>query len=366
MIRREYLMAIAIVAIVAVATAAYFVITQMPSTGEKVVVVYTYQSLLAWGPDANKTFTKVFGGFEEKYGIKVQVVRFSDAGVMLAKLIEEAKSGQVRADVVIGLDNVQIIKAKKEGILDPYVPPNINDIPEWLIESYDPEHYAIPYDYGLIAFVYDTEHISDEEVADLTFESFYTTELGKTLVVEDPRTSSTGLSFLLYEITVYEKYLHSDWKTWWEKANPAVKKSWDDAFDAFYNEEYHIMVSYATDPAYSVFFYNSTRYKATLATYNGKPIGWLQIEGIGLVKGAKHPEEAKKFIEWFLSPTVQEEIPLNNWMYPANKNVKLPEAYRYAIDMSKVEVVNLKMSEEEIAQNLDKWIEEWTSIMGAG
>jgi len=354
-------MAIAAVVVIVVATLGYLYITGWfgPKL-EKEVVIYTYESLLAWGKDPNATWSKVFGGFEKKYGVKVKVVKFSDAGEMLSKVIEEVKSGKVTADVVIGIDNIQIIKAKKLGVLEPYTPSNINEIYDWLIQSYDPDHYAIPYDYGLIAFVYDTKYLKLDK---LTFEDFYN-GLSGTIVVEDPRTSSTGLSFLLYQITVYEKYLKKDWREWWLKVKPKVEKSWGDAYDRFLNEEYHIVVSYATDPAYSVYFYNSTRYNAILVTYNGKMLGWLQIEGIGIVKGAPHKEAAKKFIEWFLSKEVQEEIPLNNWMYPANKYAELPDVYKYAIDMSKVEVVNLKMPVSEIEANLETWIEEWLDVMG--
>ncbi len=364
--RREYLAVIILAIVIIVATLGYLYITGwFTPRKEDIVVVYTYESLLAWGPDPNKTWDKVFGGFERTYGIKVKVVKFSDAGEMLAKVIEEVKSGKVEADVVIGLDNIQIIKAKKEGVLEPYTPSNIDEIYDWLIEAYDPDHYAIPYDYSLIAFVYDTKYINKTTMENITFESFYDPELGGTLIVEDPRTSSTGLSFLLYQITVYEKYLGKDWKEWWEKVRPRVEKSWGDAYDRFLNEEYHIVVSYATDPAYSMFFYNSTRYGAALVKYNGKLLGWLQIEGIGIVKGAPHKEAAKKFVEWFLSKEVQEEIPLNNWMYPANKYAKLPDVYKYAIDMSQVEVVNLKMPSSEIAEKLDTWINEWVDIMSS-
>ncbi len=362
--RSIYLYIIVLAIIVVGATVGYILLTSPFKSSEKTIVIYTYESLLAWGPNPNETWAKVFTEFEKQTGIKVEVVKFSDAGEALSKVIEEVKSGNVRADVIIGIDNIQIIKAKQEGVLEKIKPSNIDQIYDWLIQAYDPELYAIPYDYGLIAFVYDTKYISDDIMNDLSFELFYTSDLGKTLVVEDPRTSSTGLSFLLYQITVYEKYLGKDWHEWWIKVKPRVEKSWGDAYDRFLNEEYHIVVSYATDPAYSMLFYNSTRYKAALVKYNGKLLGWLQIEGIGLVKGAPHREEAIKFIEWFLSVEVQKEIPLNNWMSPANKYVKLPDVYKYAIDMSKVEVVNLKMPINEIANNLDKWIEEWISIMG--
>ncbi len=359
--RRETILAIIIVVVVIVATLSYIYYTSQSSNvkGRK-VVVYTYNSLLAWGKEKDKLRDRLFKQFEQETGIKVEVVYFSDAGEILSKIREEVKSGKVYADVVIGLDNIQILQAKKEGLLQPYTPPNIGDIYDWLIKSYDPEHYAIPYDYGVIALVYDKKYINDTIMQNITLQDFINNpELAKTLVVEDPRTSSTGLSFLLYEITIYEKYMGKDWKTWWTQVKPRIEKSWDDAYDLFLKEKYHIVVSYGTDPAYSYYFYNSTRYSAALFHVNGKPVAWLQIEGIGIVKGAKHVEEAKKFIQWFLSIEVQREIPLNNWMYPANKNVKLPEPYKYAINPLKVEVANEKISSTEIMSNLDKWLDEW-------
>jgi thiamine transport system substrate-binding protein len=363
--KKEYVIALSLVLIVVVASLAYYFITYAPQPEKKTLTVYTYSSLLAWGKNRNATYDKVFGGFERKYGVKIQLVKFSDTGTMLAKLIEEHKSGNVRADVVIGLDNLQLVKAKKAGVLKPYIPSDISEIPSWLIMAYDPEHYATPYDFGLIAFVYDTKYLKPSELKGLTFQSFENSSLGKTLVVEDPRTSSVGLSFLIYEITVYQKYYHKDWRAWWSQVKPAVKSNWDEAFDAFDKGKYHMMVSYATDPAYSVYFYNSTRYGAILPTYNGKMLGWLQIEGIGLVNGSKHPELAEKFIDWFLSENVQSEIPLNNWMYPANKNVHLPSCFKYAINISDVEVVNLKTSSEEIEKSLQDWLNEWVNIMGS-
>ena len=363
--RREYWISIAIIVLVIASSLAYYFITAShPFSGKETLTIYTYGSLLAWGSNKNATYAKVFGQFEKAYGVKIRLVKFSDTGSMLSKLIEEVKAGKCDADVVIGLDNIQVIKAKKEGILESYVPTDIGEIPSWLIQSYDPQHYATPFDFGLIAFVYDTKYIEPEEMKGLTFDSFINSSLRKTLVVEDPRTSSTGLSFLLYEITIYSKYYHKDWKVWWEKVRPAVKSSWDDAFDSFYKGQYHIMVSYGTDPAYSVWASNSTRYGATLASFKGKLVGWLQIEGIGIIKTSKHKDLAKKFVDWFLSKDVQEEIPLNNWMYPANKDVKLPSCFKYAINMSGVEVANLKMSQEEISSNLETWLNEWVNIMG--
>ena len=53
----------------------------------------------------------------------------------------------------------------------------------------------------------------------------------------------------------------------------------------------------------------------------------MQVEGAGIIKGAKNLSGAKKFIDFLVSEEAQKEIPLTQWMYPANKTVSLPESY---------------------------------------
>ncbi|MBQ3981583.1 MAG: extracellular solute-binding protein, partial [Treponema sp.] len=53
----------------------------------------------------------------------------------------------------------------------------------------------------------------------------------------------------------------------------------------------------------------------------------MQVEGAGLVKGAKNADGAKRFIEFLISEEAQNVIPTTQWMYPSNKNVKLPACY---------------------------------------
>ncbi len=333
---------------------------------ENKIVIYTYESLLKWGTDPNATLQAVYGGFEEKYGCKVEIREFDDARTALLALMQEKDSP--KADVIIGIDNILIHEAINADVLEPFIPPNVNDIPEWLINSLDPTHYVIPYDYGLIAFVYDSKRFSQEKMAGLTFEDLLNPEIASKLVLEDPTISSTGINFLLWQIAAY-KMQGKDWTTWWAsiKESALIAGSWGDAYDIFLDEAQKrpIVVSYGTDPAYSYHFYQETRYKAALVEYGGKEWAWLQIEGIGLVKGAPHKGLAKKFIEYFLSPEVQKYIPLNNWMYPANSKTDLPDVYKkYAINPLKVNLMNEILTQQEIKENLKSWLNAWREIVG--
>lgn len=342
-----------------------FLFMTTPSTE---LTIYAYESLLAWGKDSNATLESVFGGFENKHNVKVNVVYFDSTREALLKAIEE--KGNPRADIIIGIDNILIFEAKKAGILERYQPQNIDEIHPWLIDTLDSEHYTNPYDYSVIALVYDTNYISPDthpEIESITFKDLLKPEYSKQLILEDPSLSSTGLSFLLWQITVYDKILNEDWINWWEdvKENARVVPSWGDAINDFWTPELdrHLLVSYGTDSAYNVYFDYSKDMRAVLTHEEEKNLGWLQVEGISIVKGAPHKDLAEKFVDYFLSVEVQNQIPTNNWMYPANKNVELDESYDYAINPTNVDIVNEYITPEEIENNYENWLTTWRNII---
>ncbi len=53
----------------------------------------------------------------------------------------------------------------------------------------------------------------------------------------------------------------------------------------------------------------------------------VQIEGAGIIKGAKNLKAAKEFMDFLISEEAQDVLPLTQWMYPVNENVKLPPCY---------------------------------------
>ena len=78
------------------------------------------------------------------------------------------------------------------------IAPNLDRVPEEL--RLDTEHRVTPFDYGYIAFVYDSERLTSppKSLADLTDPRF----AGK-IVIESPKTSSPGLSMLHWTVAVY-------------------------------------------------------------------------------------------------------------------------------------------------------------------
>jgi len=61
-----------------------------------------------------------------------------------------------------------------------------------------------------------------------------------------------------------------------------------------------------------------------------------------------------------LSQKFQEDMPLNMFVYPVNKNAQLPEVFTNFAQIAKSPAA---LSAAEIASNRDAWIEAWTAAM---
>jgi thiamine transport system substrate-binding protein len=333
------------------------------------LTIYAYESLLNWGLNATDTNLHIFDAFEDKEGCIIDLEYSSDAGAALAKVIVERDTPQ--ADIIIGIDNTMIFEAKKQDILVAYEPNTSVNITPSTIQGLDPEFYVTPYDYGFISLIYNKSRVDESLLPNpnnFTLEDVKNPELAQLLVTEDPTLSSTGLGFLMWTIGVYDKVLGEDWKTWWNAVSSdiQVEKSWGDAWQVFTQEAANrpIMVSYATDPAYNYLFFDQDTSVGALTSHeNNNSYAWLQIEGLGIIKGTENLELAKKFIEWFTQPNVQELIPENNWMYPSNFQVPLPASFDYAVDPSTVTPLNDLFTATEISDSLEDWRSDWEEIM---
>ncbi len=304
------------------------------------LVVYTYDSMIS---GLAKYIEPMF---EAMYGEDVVFMSFGDAGAVLSRLILEGD--KTEADIILGLDQNLLLKAEEANLLLPYKPLNWKKIKEEFIPE---DFHATPFDFGAIAVVYNSKTLKKPPTS---FEDLLNPEYKRKLVVEDPRTSSTGLAFLLWTIAVYG----DDFTEYWRKLRNnilTVTPGWDEAFEMLESGEADMMVSYATDEAYSYHYYRSTKFKPVIM----KEGAYVQVEYVGIVKYTDDLELAKRFVEFMLSDFVQKEIPLNQWMFPIT-DVKLPEIF--VEHTPKIEKV-LSLNPESVQKNLDRWLKEWTKVM---
>lgn len=304
------------------------------------LTIYAYDSFTSdWGPGP-----QIVPLFEEKYGVKVNLVSFGDAGSVLTKAISEKDNP--KADIIIGIDNNLLAKALSNDILSPYSSDEVKKLNKDL--RFDKKNSLVPFDYGYFSIIYDTESISNppKSLEDLT-----KPEYAKSLILMDPRTSSPGLGFLLWTKAVYG----DDYLAYWDRLKPSIltiTDGWTSGYGLFTQGEAPMVLSYTTSPAYHVEYEETNRYQALIFEEGN----YMQLEGLGILKGSKNILNAQKFVDFMISDEAQKIIPLTNWMFPVKESLELPESYNYALKPD----ISLQLDYDVIEKNYDSWIDEWS------
>ena len=284
------------------------------------VVVYAYSSFTGeWGLGP-----KVAKMFEEKTGTSIRFVTCKDSGAILTHAVRE--KAKPKADVVLGIDNYLLSKALKADILLPYKPSRIDEIDNGFL--IDPQYHLIPFDFGYFAFMYNTSsNISAPKSLNDLMDAKYK---GK-IVLMNPMTSTPGLGFLLWLHSVYgEEYLNV-----WKKINGNVLSmptSWSQGYALFSSGEVPLVISYTTSLAAHILYDKTDKFQPLIFDEGHV----VQLEGMGILKGAKHEEKAKEFIEFMLSDEVQKLIPETQFMFPIIKKTTLPESFANIPSPSKI------------------------------
>lgn len=302
---------------------------------ERSITVYAYDTFCGdWGSSST-----VIPLFEEKTGIKVNLVSAGSTGEMINKLLLEGEN--TPCDVVLGVSDD--LKDKVLPLLSPYNAPELENIESKL--KFDSTNSLLPFDWGAFAFVWDSECGLEKPTSlmDLTKDEYK----GKVILI-DPRTSSVGLGLLLWTYNALGEEYISWWKTMKENAL-TIASGWSSGYGLFTEGEAPICLSYTTSPVYHVMNENTTRYEALIFNEGHE----ITIEGIGITKYTDNREEAEEFVSFILS-SAQENLAVTNSMYPAVSTTILPQAYEYAPMPEKTFTSN----EELTSLLLDTWTKE--------
>jgi thiamine transport system substrate-binding protein len=310
----------------------------------------------------------VIQDFEKENNAKVTILPSGDAGSALNKAIL-SKNSPI-ADVLYGVDNTFLSRALAEGIFEPYDSPGLANIPETF--KLDPERRALPVDYGDVCLNYDKAYFSGKNLAPpQNLEDLLKPEYKSLTVVENPATSSPGLSFLLATISRFgpDKYLNY-WKAL--RANDVrVVNDWNTAYYTEFTRaggERPIVLSYSSSPVFELIYAEPPQDGAPTPQFSQPPTAAIlsddacfrQIEFAGILKGTKNRVLAEKWIDFMLSTTFQEDLPLQMYVFPVNARAKLNETFtKYLINPQNPAVVD----PQEIAANREKWIQAWTEAV---
>ncbi|WP_188854827.1 thiamine ABC transporter substrate binding subunit [Aureimonas glaciei] len=330
----------------ALASVSLLALPALPAMAEDekpVLTVYTYESFLPeWGPGP-----KIEAAFEKTCGCDLQWVGLGDGVEILNRLKLEGES--TRADVALGMTAEMVPEMKATGLFAP----SETDLARLAIPGGFADDTFVPFDYSYLAFVYDTETVTNPPKS---LDDLVNGDPEQKIVIEDARTSTPGLGFLLWMKAVYGDQAAEKWKTL-SKRILTVTPGWSEAYGLFTSGEAPIVLSYTTSPAYHMIEEKVEKYQAASFSEGH----YLQVELAGRLKGAKHPDLAKAFLAFILTPEFQDIIPTTNWSLPAiAPATPLPEAFDRLVQPVKPLVIDAAT----VAQNRKAWTEEWLQALG--
>lgn len=294
------------------------------------------EEVVVYGPSSMKWIEKKYGPvFEKETG---DTIKFVSIDGIVGRLKLEKRNP--KSDIVVGVTELTTEMAKRENLILPYVPQNIDKISD---ERYKmSSEYVVPFDYGVLAVNYNKEEIKSvpttlEELA----------KYNKKLLVENPMVSVTGEEALQWSIALYG----DNWIKFWETIKPAIystEPGWSEAFAKFTSGEAPMMIGYATS---NLFFSgeDGNKYDSFLLQ-DGT---FMYQEGAALVNKKNVKEAAKKFMDRVLSDEFQIIMSEENYMFPVT-DVKISEGFSKVPTTDKT----VKLTKEQIddlIKNLDQY-----------
>ncbi len=302
----------------------------------------------------------VINAFESQTGIKVQFLQTGDAGTALNKAI--LSKDNPLADVFYGLDNTFLSRALDEGIFETYASPALAAIPAEF--KLDVQNQALPVDYGDVCLNYDKAYITDHKLPPpQNLEDLLKPDYKSLVVVENPATSSPGMAFLLATVAHYGDPGYLDYWKGLVQNDLLVVNDWGKAYNTEFTRSggaRPIVLSYNSDPAFEVINSQTPITEPPTAVMTGVDACFRQIEFVGILKGTANRDLAEKWVDFMLSTTFQEDVPLQMYVFPVNPAARLDDTFvKFMVNPAKPAFV----SPQDIAANRDRWIAAWTSVV---
>ncbi|WP_370739161.1 thiamine ABC transporter substrate binding subunit [Pelagimonas varians] len=290
-----------------------------------------------WGPGP-----KIEELFEAQCDCDLQ---FKPGDLLPRVLLEGDKTD---ADVVIGLNTDVTKKARESGLFASHgVALDGLTLPiDWTDEMF------LPFNYGHTAFIYNTTKIDS---APASFDELLNAPDDLRLVIQDPRSSISGLALVLWVNAVYGDQAQEAWAKLAPKI-VTVTRGWSESYGMFTDGEADMVLSYTTSPAYHIIAEGDETKKAAIF-----PEGhYFMVELAAKLAGTDQPELADQFMTFVLSEAFQSMIATGNWSIPAAlPQDQWPEGFQKLDMPEKV----LFYTEDEAADLRDQAIEAWRSAL---
>jgi len=272
-------------------------------------------------------------------------------------------NGNPQADVLYGIDSTFLSRAIDEQLFVAHEAEALDEVEPTLVP--DRRGCVTPIDFGDVCINYDKAYFEAHDLAVPTsLDDLRDPAYKDLLVVENPATSSPGLAFLLATV---EAFGEDGWEEWWGDLRDNgvdVVDGWEEAYYSSFSGglgsegDRPLVVSYASSPPAEVLFADPPVDEAPTGVLDASC--YRQVEYAGILAGTEHPTEAGLLVDFLLSETVQSDLPLSMFVYPAREDIELPREFLdFVVDPQEV----FQLQPVDIARNREDWIDRWTDVV---
>ncbi|MGP9803391.1 thiamine ABC transporter substrate-binding protein [Paracoccus sp. NSM] len=299
----------------------------------RVLTVYAEDYIASeWGPGP-----AIKSGFEAFCDCELRFV----TGDILPRILMEGAGTQ--ADIVFGLNTDVLARARASGLFAPHG----QDTSDMSLPIAWDDPIFLPYNWGETAFVYDTTRLENPPAS--FAELLEADDLR--IVIQDPRSSISGLALLFWVKQVYGDEAGAAWAALAPKVL-TVTRGWSESYGMFTSGEADMVLSYTTSPAYHIAAEEDDTKRAAIFSEGH----YFMTEVAGQLAGTDQPELAQAFMDWIMTPEFQQVVPLANWSLPAAlPRDEWPEVMR---DLPRPETT-LFYSEDEAEALRQPALDEW-------
>ncbi len=324
------------------------------------------RKLVLMSHDSFAVSEDVIRQFEAEHNATVEFLKAGDAGEALNKAC--LSRANPLADLFFGVDNTFLSRAIACDIFEPYASPALASIPTDL--QLDPQNRLLPVDFGYVNLNYDRRWFEQRSLpVPQTLRDLTRPEYRGLLVTPNPATSSPGLAFLLTTVAAFGEGGDYTYLDFWRdlRANDVlVTDGWSDAYFSHFTVgsggmgDRPLVVSYSTSPAADVFYSEGAKSEPDSGNISPPGETFRQIEFVGVLQGAQQPDLARAFIDFMLGVTFQEDIPLQMFVYPANRAAAQPDLFT---PFALAPASPAALEPAAIEANRERWIEAWTQAV---
>jgi thiamine transport system substrate-binding protein len=303
---------------------------------------------------------EVITAFEAAHNVEVQFLKSGDTGTAVNRAVL-ARDNPL-ADVFYGVDNTFLSRALEEDIFESYTSPILEQIPDAF--KLDAEHRALPVDFGDVCLNYDIAYLANLGLEPpQSLEDLLEDEFSGLLAVENPATSSPGLAFLLATIGHFGEDEYLDYWLGLVENDVLVVNDWETTYYAEftrYGGSRPIVVSYGSSPPFEVIFAEDPIDEPPTAAVIGDGTCFRQIEFVGILKGTQNRRLAEQWVDFMLSTTFQEDLPLQMFVFPVNPEAQLDPTFASFLAVPENPAY---VSPADIAAKRETWIDAWTDTV---